>query len=46
MEEHNTHDELIDEGEGKLPWWIWAVMLIWIMYGIFVGPFELTNPGG
>lgn len=47
IEETDKHEsQQIDEGEGRFPWWIWVIVLIWIIYAFFIAPFEFTNPGG
>jgi hypothetical protein len=34
----------IREGEGRFPWWIWLVIVLWLIYAFVIGPFELTSP--
>jgi hypothetical protein len=36
----------IPEGQGRFPWWIWLIILVWLVYAFLIGPFELTGPGG
>ncbi len=36
---------IIEEGEGRFPWWIWVPLLIWILYALLIAPFDLTSPG-
>jgi len=36
--------EPIPEGEGRFPWWIWVIILLWLAYAFLIGPFELTGP--
>lgn len=34
----------IHEGNGRLPWWVWIAVLMWIIYAFFLGPFHWFWP--
>jgi len=33
------------EGEGKLPWWAWVAVAVWLVYAFLLGPFDWFPPG-
>jgi hypothetical protein len=44
MVERRSDLEPIEEGEGRFPWWIWVVILLWLVYAFVIAPFEITRP--
>lgn len=37
-------DPPIREGHGRLPWWIWAAIAVWLVYAFLLGPFDWFSP--
>lgn len=44
MVERRSDLEPIEEGEGRFPWWIWVVIVLWLVYAFVIAPFEVTRP--
>lgn len=34
----------IEEGHGRLPWWVWAAIAGWLFYAFVIAPFNWFSP--